>query len=77
VRAGAATELAAERGEPFDPQAEIDAVGLQINAFETPCNVTLYADQLAVVGSVRVVLPGLSELNALGLIRDARYRSGA
>ena len=39
-------------------------------------NVTLYADQLAVVGSVRVVLPGLSELNALGLIRDARYRSG-
>jgi hypothetical protein len=44
---------------------------------ETPGNVTLYADQLAVVGSVRVVLPGLSELNALGLIRDARYRSGA
>jgi hypothetical protein len=34
VRAGAATELAAERGEPFDPQAEVDAVGLQVDAFD-------------------------------------------
>jgi hypothetical protein len=33
VRAGAA-QLAAERGEPFDPQAEVDAVGLQIDAFD-------------------------------------------
>jgi hypothetical protein len=31
-------------------------------------SVTLYADQLAVVGSIRVVLPGLSELSGLGLI---------
>jgi hypothetical protein len=31
-------------------------------------SVTIYADQFAVVGSIRVVLPGLSELHALGLI---------
>lgn len=35
--------------------------------------VTLYADQFAVVGSVRVVLPGLSELRALGLIDWQRF----
>jgi hypothetical protein len=34
---------------------------------------TLHADQLAVVGSVRVVLPGLSELHGLGLIDWRRY----
>src|SRR5258705_8487001 len=33
VRAGPA-QLGAERGEPFDPQAEVDAVGLQVNAFD-------------------------------------------
>jgi hypothetical protein len=35
--------------------------------------VTLYADQFAVVGSVRVVLPGLSELHKLGLIDWERF----
>jgi hypothetical protein len=36
-------------------------------------NVMLYADQLAVTGSMsKVVLCGLSELNALGLLRVAR-----
>jgi hypothetical protein len=35
-------------------------------------SVTLYADQFAVVGSIKVVLPGLSELHALGLIEVAR-----
>jgi hypothetical protein len=36
-------------------------------------NVTLYADQLCVVGSVRVVRPGLRELHALGLIEWQRF----
>jgi hypothetical protein len=36
-------------------------------------SVTLYADQFAVVGSVRVVLPGLSELQGLGLIDCKRF----
>jgi hypothetical protein len=35
--------------------------------------VLLYFDQLAVVGSRRVVLPGLSELHGLGLIDWQRY----
>ena len=35
-------------------------------------SVTLYNDQFAVVGSIKVVLPGLSELHALGLIEVAR-----
>jgi hypothetical protein len=35
--------------------------------------VTLYADQFSVVGSVRVVLPGLSELQGLGLIDWKRF----
>jgi hypothetical protein len=34
VRAGAATELAAERRESFDPQVEVDGVGLQVDAFD-------------------------------------------
>ena len=40
--------------------------------------VTLYAGQLAVVGPVRVVLPGLSELHGLGLIEwgNGGFRSG-
>ena len=33
----------------------------------------LYNDQFAVVGSVRVIAPGLSELHALGLIEVTRY----
>ncbi len=37
-------------------------------------NVVLFNDQLEVVGSRRVVGPGLSELNALGLLRVARYQ---
>ena len=36
-------------------------------------SVTLYAGQLAVVGPVRVVLPGLSELHGLGLIEWQRF----
>jgi hypothetical protein len=36
-------------------------------------SVTLYNDQFAVVGSVKVVLPGLSELHALGLIDVTRF----
>lgn len=36
--------------------------------------VTIYADQFAVVGSIRVVLPGLSELHALGLIDVQRFQ---
>jgi hypothetical protein len=36
--------------------------------------VTIYADQFAVVGSIRVVLPGLSELHALGLIDVERFQ---
>lgn len=35
--------------------------------------ITIYADQFAVVGSIRVVLPGLSELHALGLIDVTRF----
>ena len=35
--------------------------------------VMLYNDQFAVVGSVRVIPPGLSELHALGLIEVTRY----
>jgi hypothetical protein len=35
--------------------------------------VTIYADQFAVVGSIKVVLPGLSELHALGLIDVKRH----
>jgi hypothetical protein len=35
--------------------------------------VTLYADQFAVVGSVKVVVPGLSELHGLGLIDWQRH----
>jgi len=37
--------------------------------------VTLYIDQFAVVGSIRVVLPGLSELTGLGLIDWHGFRS--
>jgi hypothetical protein len=36
-------------------------------------SVTPYNDQFAVVGSVKVVLPGLSELHALGLIDVTRF----
>lgn len=36
--------------------------------------VTIYADQFAVVGSIRVVLPGLSELHALGLLDVERLQ---
>ncbi len=36
-------------------------------------SVTLYADQLAVVGSVRIVLPGLRELHALGFLEVQRH----
>jgi hypothetical protein len=36
--------------------------------------VTFYNDQLEAVGSRRVVGPGLSELNALGLLRVAQYQ---
>jgi len=37
--------------------------------------VTLFADEFAVVGSVRVVLPGLSELQGLGLLDvERRFR---
>ncbi len=35
--------------------------------------VTIYPDQFAVVGSIRVVLPGLVELNALGLLDVKRH----
>jgi hypothetical protein len=35
--------------------------------------VTIYADQFAVVGSIRVVLPGLVELHALGLLDVKRH----
>jgi len=35
--------------------------------------VTLYSDEFEVVGSVRVVLPGLSELQGLGLIDWQRF----
>jgi hypothetical protein len=35
--------------------------------------VTIFADQFVVVGSVRVVLPGLSELQGLGLIDWQRF----
>ena len=35
--------------------------------------VTLYADQFDVVGSIRVVVPGLSELCGLGLIEWQRF----
>ena len=33
----------------------------------------LYNDQFAAVGSIKVVLPGLSELHALGLIEVTRF----
>ena len=35
--------------------------------------VTIYADQFAAVGSIRIIVPGLDELNALGLLDIARY----
>ena len=35
--------------------------------------VTIYADQFAVVGSIRVIVPGLAELHALGLIDVERF----
>jgi hypothetical protein len=35
--------------------------------------IMLYNDQFAVVGSVRVIAPGLSELHVLGLIEVTRY----
>jgi hypothetical protein len=34
VLVGAATELAAQRGEPLDPQTEVDGVALQVNTFD-------------------------------------------
>jgi hypothetical protein len=34
---------------------------------------TIFADQFAVVGSVRVILPGLSELQGMGLIDVERH----
>jgi hypothetical protein len=36
-------------------------------------SVSIHNDQLAVVGSFTVVLPGLSELHALGLLDVTRY----
>jgi hypothetical protein len=35
--------------------------------------VTIYPDQFAVVGSIRIIVPGLDELNALGLLDVQRY----
>ena len=35
--------------------------------------VTLFADQLAVVGSIKVIVPGLAELHALGLLDVKRH----
>jgi hypothetical protein len=35
--------------------------------------VTIYADQFAVVGSIKVIVPGLAELHALGLLDVTRY----
>jgi hypothetical protein len=35
--------------------------------------VTIYPDQFRVVGSIRIIVPGLDELNALGLIDVQRY----
>jgi hypothetical protein len=37
-------------------------------------NVALFDDQLEVVGSRRVVLPAMSELNALGMFRIVRHQ---
>jgi hypothetical protein len=37
-------------------------------------NVVLFNDQLEMIGSRRVYIAGLSELNALGLLRVARYQ---
>jgi hypothetical protein len=34
--------------------------------------VSLYADQLATIGSARIIRPGMSELHALGLIEAVR-----
>ena len=36
--------------------------------------VTLFADQLAVVGSIKVIVPGLAELHALGLLGRRCFR---
>ncbi|WP_156928436.1 hypothetical protein [Bradyrhizobium sp. th.b2] len=33
----------------------------------------IYADQFRVVGSIRIIVPGLDELNALGLLDVQRY----
>jgi hypothetical protein len=37
-------------------------------------NVRLYNDELEMIGSRRIVLPSLSELNALGFLRVTRYQ---
>jgi hypothetical protein len=34
---------------------------------------TIYPDQFRVVGSIRIIVPGLDELNALGLLDVLRY----
>jgi hypothetical protein len=34
VACAGAAQFAAERGEPFDAQTQIDPVGLQVNAFD-------------------------------------------
>jgi hypothetical protein len=36
--------------------------------------VRLYSDELEMIGSRRIVLPSLSELNALGFLRVTRYQ---
>jgi hypothetical protein len=38
VRAAAGAQFAAERSQPINPQTEVDAVGLQIDAFDQQLN---------------------------------------